>query len=116
MFNQVEALEREQLRLLQDERLRAMVSYVSEKVPFYRNMFEQLGLEPGAIRSVDDLPKLSFTHKQDLKDHYPFGLLAVPRTQTIRVHASSGTTGPATIVCYTRKDIDLFAEVVARSM
>ena len=116
MYSQVEALEREQLRQLQNERLRTMISYVSENVLFYRNMFERLNLAPDTIRSVDDLPKLPFTHKQDLKDHYPFGLLAVPREQTIRVHASSGTTGQATTVCYTRKDIELFAEVVARSM
>src|SRR5579885_2751123 len=115
MYSQVESLEREQLRLLQDERLRNMISYVSERVPFYQEMFRRLDLQPGDIRSVEDLPKLPFTHKQDLKDHYPFGLLAVPREQTIRVHASSGTTGKATIVCYTRKDIDLFSEVMARS-
>lgn len=116
MYSQVEALERGQLRQLQNERIRTMISYVSENVLFYRNMFERLNLSPDAIRSVDDLPKLPFTRKQDLKDHYPFGLLAVPREQTIRVHASSGTTGQATMVCYTRKDIELFAEVVARSM
>jgi phenylacetate-CoA ligase len=115
MYSQVESLEREQLRLLQDERLRNMISYVSERVPFYQEMFKRLDLQPGDIRSVEDLPKLPFTRKQDLKDHYPFGLLAVPREQTIRVHASSGTTGKATIVCYTRKDIDLFSEVMARS-
>lgn len=115
MYSQVEVLERERLRLLQDERLRKMISYVSEKVPFYQDMFKRLGLQPGDIRSVVDLPALPFTHKQDLKDHYPFGLLAVPREQAIRVHASSGTTGKATIVCYTRKDIELFSEVMARS-
>lgn len=115
MYSQVESLGREQLRLLQDERLRNIISYVSERVPFYQEMFRRLDLQPGDIRSVEDLPKLPFTRKQDLKDHYPFGLLAVPREQTIRVHASSGTTGKATIVCYTRKDIDLFSEVMARS-
>lgn len=116
MYSQVEALEREQLRQIQNERLHTMISYVSENVLFYRNMFERLNLAPDTIRSIDDLPKLPFTRKQDLKDHYPFGLLAVPREQTIRIHASSGTTGQATMVCYTRKDIELFAEVVARSM
>jgi len=115
MYSQVESLEREHLRQLQDERLRHMISYVSERVPFYQEMFKRLGLQPGDIRTVEDLPKLPFTRKQDLKDHYPFGLLAVPREQTIRVHASSGTTGKATIVCYTRKDIELFSEVMARS-
>lgn len=115
MYSQVESLEREPLRQLQDERLRNTIAYVSARVPFYRERFARLGLEPGALRSVEDLPQLPFTRKQDLKDHYPFGLLAVPREQTIRVHASSGTTGQATIVCYTRKDIDLFSEVMARS-
>lgn len=115
MYSQVECLECEQLRQLQDERLRNTISSISERVPFYREMFKRLGLQPGDIRSVEDLPKLPFTRKQDLKDHYPFGLLAVPREQTIRVHASSGTTGKATIVCYTRKDIELFSEVMARS-
>lgn len=115
MYSQIESLEREQLRQLQDERLQAMLAYVYERVPFYRAQFQRIGLHPGDIRSVEDLPKLPFTHKQDLKDHYPFGLLAVPREQTIRVHASSGTTGKATIVCYTRKDIDIFSEVMARS-
>lgn len=115
MYSQVESLERERLRLLQDERLRTILSTLFEKVPFYQDMFQRLGLQPGDIRSVEDLPKLPFTRKQDLKDHYPFGLLAVPREQTIRVHASSGTTGKATLVCYTRKDIELFSEVMARS-
>lgn len=115
MYSQVESLERERLRLLQDERLRTILSTLFEKVPFYQDMFQRLGLQPGDIRSVEDLPKLPFTRKQDLKDHYPFGLLAVPREQAIRVHASSGTTGKATLVCYTRKDIELFSEVMARS-
>src|SRR5581483_10032009 len=115
MYSQVESLDREQLRLLQDERLRKMISYVSERVPFYQEMFKRLDLQPGDIRSVEDLRKVPFTRKQDLKDHYPFGLLAVPREQLIRVHASSGTTGKATIVCYTRNDIELFSEVMARS-
>lgn len=115
MYSQVESFEREQLRQLQDERLRTIVSSIAGRVPFYQELFGRLGLSPGDLRSVEDLPRLPFTRKQDLQDHYPFGLLAVPREQTIRVHASSGTTGQATIVCYTRKDIDLFSEVMARS-
>jgi phenylacetate-CoA ligase len=115
MYSPVESLERQQLRQLQDERFRHTLAYVSAHVPFYRDMFTRLGLAPGDLRSVTDLPQLPFTRKQDLKDHYPFGLLAVPREQIIRVHASSGTTGQATIVCYTRKDIELFSEVMARS-
>ncbi len=115
IYSQVESLPRDQLRKLQDERLRQMVGYVYERVPFYQEQLNRLGLKPADIRSVDDLPRLPFTKKQDLKDQYPFGLLAVPREQVIRVHASSGTTGKPTIVSYTRNDIELFAEVMARS-
>jgi phenylacetate-CoA ligase len=115
MYNQIEALPREKLRELQDKQLRQMISYVYERVPFYQEMLNTSGIQPGDIRSVEDLPKLPFTRKQDLKEHYPFSLLAVPREQAIRVHASSGTTGKATVVCYTRNDIDIFSEVMARS-
>ena len=114
-YNQIETWPREKLRQLQNEQLRRMVSYVYKRMPFYKQMFDDHGLKPGDIRSVEDLPILPFTKKQDLKDHYPFGLLAVPREQIIRVHASSGTTGKATVVCYTRNDIELFSEVMARS-
>lgn len=115
MYNEIEAWPREKLRALQDEQLRRMVYYTYEHVPFYRTMFNNHSIKPQEIQSVDDLRKVPFTKKQDLKDHYPFGLLAVPREQLIRVHASSGTTGKATIVCYTRNDIDVFSEVMARS-
>ena len=115
MYNAIEAWPREKLRELQDQQLRRMVHYVYEHIPFYRTMFHNEGIEPGDIRSVEDLRGIPFTRKQDLKDHYPFGLLAVPREQLIRVHASSGTTGKATIVCYTRNDIEMFSEVMARS-
>ena len=116
VYNEIETLPREKLRKLQDERLRSMVAYVYERVPFYRDTFGRAGLKPDDIRSVEDLPKLPFTRKQDLKEHYPFGLLAVPREQTVRIHASSGTTGKATVVCYTRNDLDIFSEVMARSL
>ncbi len=115
MYSQIEALPRDQLRQLQDDRLRHIVSYVYERVPFYQEQLHRAGLKPSDIRSVEDLPRLPFTRKQDLKDQYPFGLLAVPREQVIRVHASSGTTGKPTVVSYTRNDIDLFADVMARS-
>jgi len=114
-YNNLETLPREKLTELQDQQLRHIVSYVYERVPFYQEQLKKHGIHPGAIRSVEDLPKLPFTYKQDLKDHYPFDLLAVPREQAIRVHASSGTTGKATVVCYTRNDIDIFSEVMARS-
>jgi phenylacetate-CoA ligase len=114
-YNELETLPRDKLRELQDTQLRQIIGYVYERVPFYQEQFKKLGIQPGDIRSVEDLPGLPFTRKQDLKDHYPFGMLAVPREQTIRVHASSGTTGKATVVCYTRNDIDIFSEVMARS-
>src|SRR6266700_5113002 len=114
-YNELETLPRDKLRELQDTQLRQIISYVYERVPFYQEQFNKLGIQPGHIRSVEDLPGLPFTRKQDLKDHYPFGMLAVHREQTIRVHASSGTTGRATVVCYTRNDIAIFSEVMARS-
>src|SRR5579859_178874 len=115
MYREIETLPRDQLRKLQDERLRQLVSLVYERVPFYQERLQRSGIKPGDIRSLDDLPRLPFTQKQDLKDQYPFGLLAVPREEVIRVHASSGTTGKPTVVCYTHNDIELFAEVMARS-
>ncbi|MFL5659404.1 MAG: phenylacetate--CoA ligase family protein [Ktedonobacteraceae bacterium] len=114
-YSQLETMPHAKLRELQDEQLRHMISYVYEHIPFYQEMFDSTGIKPTDIRSVEDLPRLPFTRKQDLKDHYPFGLLAVPREQTIRIHASSGTTGKATMVCYTRNDIEIFSEVMARS-
>jgi phenylacetate-CoA ligase len=111
-----ETLPRQQLRKLQDERLRSTVALVYQRIPFYRQAFDQAGVAPGDVRSVDDLPRLPFTRKQELRDHYPFGMLAVPQDRLLRVHASSGTTGKPTVVCYTKRDIDLFAEVNARSL
>lgn len=117
MFDpEMETLSRDGLRALQSERLHAVVGYAYEHIPFYREAFDQAGIEPDSVRSLDDLPRLPFTRKQDLRDHYPFGMLAVPKNELSRVHASSGTTGKPTVVCYTKKDITLFAEVNARSM
>jgi phenylacetate-CoA ligase len=91
-----------------------MVDRVYHNVEFYRKKMQQMGLEPGDIVSIDDLKKLPFTTKNDLRDNYPFGLFAVPQSEVVRIHASSGTTGKATVVGYTRKDIDLWQECVAR--
>jgi phenylacetate-CoA ligase len=104
------------LRALQSDRLRELVRRVYERVPMYHTRLDDNGIAPGSIRGVEDLHRLPITHKSDLRDHYPFGMLAVPRSQTIRVHASSGTTGKPTVVAYTRNDIDLFAQVCARSL
>jgi phenylacetate-CoA ligase len=116
MYSQLESLPRRQLRELQDEKLRTMIHYVFERVPFYQQRFRECGIQPDDIRSVEDLPRLPFTRKQDLAEQYPFGLLAVPREQVIRIHASSGTMGKSMVVCYTRNDIELFSEMMARSL
>jgi phenylacetate-CoA ligase len=111
-----ECMEREKLASLQGERLRDMVERVYFNVPFYRNKLQEMGIEPGDIRTIDDLKKLPFTTKQDLRDNYPFGLFAVPQDSVVRLHASSGTTGKSTVVGYTHNDIMMWAEVVARSL
>jgi phenylacetate-CoA ligase len=112
----IECMDRERLHKLQSERLSAMVQRLYFNVPFYRNLFQQKGIEPGDIKSVDQLKNLPFTTKQDLRDNYPFGLFAVPKSEVVRLHASSGTTGKPTVVGYTRKDIETWAEVVARTL
>ncbi|NLC17859.1 MAG: phenylacetate--CoA ligase, partial [Clostridiales bacterium] len=109
-----ECMSRGEIRMLQSARLRKMVDRVYHNVEFYRKKMQQLGLEPGDIKDIDDLKKLPFTTKDDLRDTYPFGLFAVPMSEVVRIHASSGTTGKATVVGYTRKDIDLWQECVAR--
>ena len=113
---EMETMPRDRLRQLQQERLREMVAYVYERVPFYRKQFDEFGVRPELVRSLDDLLRLPFTRKTDFRDNYPFGLMAVPREQLVRIHASSGTTGKPTIVCYTRRDLDIFAEVNARCL
>ncbi len=111
-----ECMEREELRKLQGERLQAMVEKVYFNVPFYRLKLQEKGIEPGDIRTIDDLQKLPFTTKQDLRDNYPFGLFALPQQEIVRLHASSGTTGKSTVVGYTHNDILMWSEVVARSL
>ena len=111
-----ECMGRDQLAALQGERLRQMVERIYFNVPFYRNKLQETGIEPGDIRSIDDLRKLPFTTKQDLRDNYPFGLVAVPQQDIVRFHASSGTTGKSTVVGYTHNDILMWSEVVARSL
>lgn len=117
MFNpEIETMARGQLRRLQDERLRDVVARLYERVPYYRAALGEAGVEPGRVRGVEDLPLLPFTRKDALRDQYPTGLFAVPREEVVRVHASSGTTGKPIIVGYTRRDIETFAEVNARSL
>ncbi|MBF7096474.1 phenylacetate--CoA ligase family protein [Alkalibacter mobilis] len=111
-----ECMPRESLKKLQDERLKKTVERVYYNVEFYRRKMQALGLEPGDINGIDDIHKLPFTTKDDLRDNYPFGLFATPLENVTRLHASSGTTGKPTIVGYTRHDIEIFSEVVARSL
>lgn len=112
----MECMSRDQMHDLQSRRLKDMVVRVYHNVEFYRKKMQEMGLEPGDINTIDDLVKLPFTTKQDLRDNYPFGLFAVPKSEVVRVHASSGTTGKSTVVAYTRKDIEIFSEVVARAL
>lgn len=117
MWNpQAETMSRSDLRQLQSERLRQTVERVYHNVPFYRRKFDEVGIHPEDIKSVDDLAKLPFTNKQDLRDNYPFGLFAAPAEEVVRIHASSGTTGKMTVVGYTKNDIQTWAEVMARTM
>jgi len=111
-----ETLSRGEMEALQSERLRQKVREVYERVPFYRRALQEKGLSPDDVRSVEDLSKLPFTTKVDFRDNYPFGLLAVPLKEVVRVHGSSGTTGKPTVVAYTRADIDLWSEMMARTL
>ena len=111
-----ETMPRPGLEALQRQRLADLVARVYARVPFYRESFDRAGVRPEQIRSLDDLRRLPFTRKSDLRDHYPFGLFAVPLDQVVRVHASSGTTGKPTVVGYTRADLGMWAEVCARSL
>src|SRR5579864_3025024 len=111
-----ETMTRSDLEALQRRRLVDLVARVHAKVPFYREAFDGAGVRPDQVRSLDDLRRLPFTRKADLRDHYPFGLFAVPLEQVIRVHASSGTTGKPTVVGYTRADLAVWAEVCARCL
>ena len=111
-----ECMSRDELTALQSKRLVKLVDYVYHNVEFYRKKMQALGMLPGDIKGIEDIVKLPFTTKDDLRDNYPFGLFAVPQSEIVRVHASSGTTGKATVVGYTRKDIDIWAECVARCL
>ncbi len=111
-----ECMSRDELTSLQSARLVKLVDYVYHNVDFYRNKMQAIGLLPHDIKSIEDIDKLPFTTKDDLRDNYPFGLFAVPQSEIVRIHASSGTTGKATVVGYTRRDIDIWAECVARCL
>lgn len=111
-----ESMPRETLERLQFERLKAKVGEVYERVPFYRRTLKEKGVTPDDIQSLADLRKLPFTSKLDFRDNYPFGLMAVPMEQVVRIHSSSGTTGKPIIAPYTRHDVDTWAEIMARTL
>jgi phenylacetate-CoA ligase len=111
-----EKMPRKDLERLQLERLQARVKEVYEKVPFYRRAFKEKGITPADLRSLSDLAKLPFTSKVDFRDNYPYGLMAVPLEQVVRIHSSSGTTGKPIIAPYTQGDVDTWAEIMARTI
>lgn len=112
----MDEMPRNQLRALQSERLASTVRWSYDRSPFYERRFDEYGIDPRSIQSIDDLSRLPFTVRGDLRDTYPFGMLAVPRQQLARVQASSGTRGQLTISAYTSRDIETWAEVCARSL
>ena len=112
----IERASRDELQSLQLQRLRRTLEVAYAKVPHYRAAFDALGVHPNDCKTLADLALFPFTTKKDLRDHYPFGMFAVPREQVVRVHASSGTTGKPTVVGYTQADIDIWADLVARSI
>jgi phenylacetate-CoA ligase len=109
-----ETLPREVLEALQLKRLKQVVQRVYHTVGFYRRVFDEAGVTPDDIKTLDDLKRFPFTTKQDLRDNYPFGMFAVPMSSVVRLHASSGTTGRSTVVGYTKRDIDTWSELMAR--
>ncbi len=109
-----ETLSREELEQLQLERLQSTVNRVYMNVPFYRRKFDELGIDPEDIKSLDDLKRLPFTTKEDMRENYPYGMFAVPLREVVRIHASSGTTGMPTVVGYTKGDLKTWSNLVAR--
>lgn len=111
---ELETMPREDLEALQLERLQKLTSYVYDRIPFYTEAFDEAGVNPEDIKSLDDLQKLPFTTKQDLRAAYPFKMFAVPQSEVARIHCSSGTTGTATVVGYTEKDLEVWGDCFAR--
>ena len=115
-WNPVETAPIHEMKALQSLRLSQTVRHVYEHVPFYRKKFDEMGLKPENIQSIDDISKLPFTYKQDLRDNYPYGLFAVPVEDLVRIHASSGTTGKQTVVGYTQNDIKIWGNCCGRAL
>lgn len=110
----VEQADRKTIRQIQNERLRNIVTYAYKNVPFYKSAMDEKGISPEDIKTVEDLKLLPFTTKDDMRQNYPYKMLAVPMKEIVRIHASSGTTGNATVVGYTRNDLDVWTELIAR--
>lgn len=110
----IEQMDRAEMRALQLERLKKIVKYAYERVPFYTKKFDEIGLKPEDIQTLEDIKKIPYTTKTDLRDNYPYGLLAVPMDDIVRVHASSGTSGKPTVVAYTKNDLDMWSDCMAR--
>ncbi|MFO7990681.1 MAG: phenylacetate--CoA ligase [Thermoplasmata archaeon] len=116
MYNEkAQMMKLEDIRELQEEKMMKMVRYAYENVPMYKRIFKEEGITPDDIKSLEDVHKIPFTVKDDLRDHYPYGILAVPREKVIRFHASSGTTGTPTVVSYTRNDMETWGDLMART-
>ncbi|MEX1036345.1 MAG: phenylacetate--CoA ligase PaaK [Sneathiella sp.] len=112
----IEIASRDEISALQLDRLKWSLAHAYRNVPFFRERFDAAGVHPDDLKSLDDIAKFPFCRKQDLRDNYPFGMFAVPKTDIVRLHASSGTTGRATVVGYTQRDIDNWSDLVARSI
>src|SRR6185312_8464795 len=112
----IETASRDEIAALQRGRIAWTLRHGYANVPHYRRAFDAAGVHPDDFRTLDDLAKFPFTTKHDLRANYPFGMFAVPREQVVRIHASSGTTGKPTVVGYTRADLDVWSQVVARSL
>src|SRR3990172_5560655 len=115
LWSKEESLGRGELGKLQKERLKRLCKRVYDGVPFYKRAFDEAAVKPSDIKNIEDIALLPFTKKTDLRDHYPFGLFAEPLDKVVRIHASSRTTGKPTVVGYTRSDIDVWSEVMART-
>ena len=113
---QFEKMSRSELETLQLERLQEKVRYVYERVPFYRSRLQEMGVAPKDIKSLDDVTRLPFTSKAEFRDNYPFGLVAVPLAEVVRIHASSGTTGKPIVAAYSASDIDTWSNLMARTL
>ena len=112
----IETASRDELSALQLGRLKQTLKLAYDKVPHYREAFQSSGVDPESLKDLDSLSSFPFTLKHDLRQNYPFGMFAVPREEVLRIHASSGTTGQPTVVGYTRKDVDTWAHVMARTI